>query len=266
MKVTINKAIKPRVTKDWDAFKDTEFESLFKYSTNSEEASISKSVCVMFSGGYDSTALIIENLKKGYHVYPVEVIFNEYDHLIKLITLYQLKQIYQDKLHPLITLANTLDIKEATEFETRGWNQQPICGFYAAFIPAYILNKVSEIQIAYVVGDGAISYLDNLEMIYKNTIEFKNHQFEVPKLTFPFKKRFHEDNVALVNEYNLPCYAGDNTQKFCCGKKETKKAISYYICIDDEVRDTLNKAGNINETYTIEVVIEKEEELTNDSL
>ena len=33
--------------------------------------------------------------------------------------------------------------------------------------------KVEKVELAYVVGDGAISFLDNLEAIYENTFEFK---------------------------------------------------------------------------------------------
>ncbi len=219
-----------------------------------------KVVCVLFSGGYDSTALIIDNLEKGYDVYPIEILFDsDLGRIVRLIILYKLRQKYGDRLHRLVSIADLKGFIDKGEFETRGWNQQPICAFYASFIPKDILRITSEVQIAYVCGDAAISFLDNLTNIYNSTIEFKCYDFKIPPLTFPFKKRTHYDNVDLVNKYDLPCCAGDNTQSANYLYRDLVKSKRYYIELYDDVEtQSLNKSGDINKYYFIEIVINKQ--------
>lgn len=261
MEIKISNKYKKLRNVDWDWSNSYKRELENRFSSEDDFGTFdnsNKKVCVMFSGGYDSTALLIDNLEKGYEVYPIEILFNEEDGLIKKIIIHELKKRYK-RLHKLTTIANLLDTHNQSEFERVGWNQQPLCGFFCAFIPNYILKEVDEIQLAYVVGDAAISYLDNLKSIYKNAIEFKMHRFKIPELTFPFTKRLHEENVDLVNEHNLPCYAGDGTVYFKYGKKELKNSDKYYIVIEDEIEtDSLNKSGNINKNYLIEITYNKE--------
>lgn len=133
-------------------------------SCSSEKLNIppsGKSVAVMFSGGYDSTYLVIKNLEEGNEVYPIDIILDKNNYIIKKVIILKLQSIYGARLHDICTIANCCFPVES-DFHPNsnglGINQQPKCAFCAAFLPSIILDNISEIQIGYVVTDCAISF------------------------------------------------------------------------------------------------------------
>lgn len=82
-------------------------------------------VGVLFSGGYDSTALMIFYLEKGFTVLPISFLFNgSKERIGRLATLSQLRKIYGEKLLP--------NYEFVTEFYGDGdtqVGQQSLCHF-----------------------------------------------------------------------------------------------------------------------------------------
>lgn len=146
-----------------------------------------KSVAVLMSGGLDSTYLIYKNLLEGNTVYPIYIKIENNTEKIKLeeYVIDKLLERFRNKyswdklkdLHKVLSV----DIKDR------------YCGLIFVQAPIWLTGilfitdlPVDEIQIGYVSGDDALSYLDDFKRIY-NSYKSILHS-KCPKLTFPLKK------------------------------------------------------------------------------
>lgn len=212
-------------------------------------------VGVLFSGGYDSTALMIFYLEKGFTVLPISFLFNgSKERIGRLATLNQLRKIYGEKLLP--------NYEFVTEFYGDGdtqAGQQSLCHFWLRFLPDSIRNNLSKIVVGYNREDFGTLYEAELKELYKAGMKIKDYDYQslnsikyctvepiFPELIYPFKKQYHLSNIKIVNSFEEQF----NVALACssCESMEVK-----YLFKDDVVRvvyapcGTCHKCKNADE-------------------
>lgn len=224
---------------------------------------------VMFSGGWDSTALIIEHLEKGDVVFPFTVNFNPSIIPIAKFIIYILRRVYgEHKLAPLQTLFGPVTC-DASTTETN-FCQQSFTAFYSSFIAGSFMKNAIATEIAFCQNDDAISYLDELKTLYRTNLGMryynKYHTFKEPPLEFPFTKNEHSHNVQTVlkfeNKYRvkLPVF-GFEAPIFSAFKTEKESWIMIANLEDnkDKLSDRCWKPNkglpniNMRENYIIKI-------------
>ncbi len=153
---------------------------------------------VLWSGGLDSTFLILKLLYDGHNVIAGRVnLMNN-----KEKEIYELKAI--ENLVPIFNLIiSNLNWKVTFEYrgvianiETLG---KPICDLYQ--VPGWISAlhlylqdlKVDKVAIGYVANDDALSYLNEIKIYYESIKGISLYGMKLPTLEFPiikFKKEY----------------------------------------------------------------------------
>ncbi len=154
---------------------------------------MSKRVAILFSGGLDSTYLMWKNLKDGNTVIPVyvEIENNEVKtklekNRIELLWKEFAKEFhdendnyYNSKLQPIKYAVKVgVHANEGSLY----FKQIPIWIFSVVFLQGM---DVDEVQIGYVSNDDAISYLDDIQNIYKS---YQAISEPMKPLVFPITK------------------------------------------------------------------------------
>jgi 7-cyano-7-deazaguanine synthase in queuosine biosynthesis len=166
-----------------------------------------KNVAVLFSGGLDSTYLVWKNLSEGNTVYPVyiEITNNQVKSVleknrIELLRKEFLKEFniddsnYKQQIR-YINYLLTAGV-DANESALR-LRQLPVWMMGLSFMQSM---EVDEIQIGYVSNDDAISYLPEIQAIYKSYENITEKQM-IP-LVFPLiKKHKWEMATELPKQY-----------------------------------------------------------------
>jgi len=130
---------------------------------------MSKRVLVLFSGGLDSTYLIWKNLKDGNIVTPVyiEIKNNETKSILeknRIELLYkEFKKEFKESI--LRDIIYAVNVSVSAYEDSLYFKQVPIWLFGMMFLQS---TNVDEIQIGYVSNDDAISYLSDIQKIYKS--------------------------------------------------------------------------------------------------
>jgi len=128
-----------------------------------------KKVAVLFSGGLDSTYLLWKNLNEGNEVYPIYIeIANNINKTILEKNRIELlcKEFNKEfKNGNLYNISYIMNINVSANESSLYFKQLPIWILGLMFLQS--LN-VDEIQIGYVSNDDAISYLDDIQNIYKS--------------------------------------------------------------------------------------------------
>lgn len=137
------------------------------------------SIGVVYSGGYDSTVLMLNALLKGETVKPIIFNFSQ-DDIIKAINLSILKSRFGDKLlapvwFGLLGLQEGMCAKVCT--------QQLVIHNYITYISDDILKSLKEIQIGYVMNDDAVSFQDELKNVVSTGFQIQD-KTNVP-VTYP---------------------------------------------------------------------------------
>lgn len=155
---------------------------------------------VMFSGGWDSVSLIIRHLEKGEAVIPFYIIFDEKWVSIAKLTINILRKVYGakllDDLHimfgPLYCRGN----------EESALAQQSFATFYASRIDRRFQEHAIATEIAYCMNDDAISYLEDLRVLYDASLRITYPVMQNPTpLNFPQTKFKHRDNSDFVENW-----------------------------------------------------------------
>lgn len=156
-----------------------------------------KSYAIMYSGGYDSTALAIRHLEKGENVYLFGIQFDYGPTLLAAITTMVLKAIYgKDRVAGLSLMADPL---YRMECDYEGLQQQPFSAFYAAMVPSNVKDVVEAVECGFIMNDDAMSYVDELRALYDARMAFYRRD-KSPKLDFPSRYYKHWENVDLLRE------------------------------------------------------------------
>ena len=210
---------------------------------------MSKKVAILFSGGLDSTYLMWKNLKDGNEVFPVyiEIENNEVKSTIEKNRVKLLcnefrkefdgkKEIFEKKLvHDVIfAIKVSVHANEGSLY----FKQVPIWLFSVVFLQG--MDNIEEIQIGYVSNDDAISYLEDIQNIYKS---YQTISEPMKPLVFPLTKKKKRDMahelppqyLALIFSCEMAKIIGSNDAEIikyeaCCDCVPCKHIIAddYY--------------------------------------
>lgn len=154
---------------------------------------MNKKVGVLFSGGLDSTYLIWKNLKEGNEVYPIyiEIGNNIYKSILEKNRIDLLYRKFEEEFDvngefDYQTRIHRADYGLKVDVNSHGdglmFKQMPIWLFGMVFQCG---NKLDEIQIGYVMNDDAISYINDIQKIYKS---YQSISDKLIPLKFPLVK------------------------------------------------------------------------------
>ncbi len=198
-----------KVEKGWARISDKDLDDMKIFASSNRDAKdIKDAYAVFYSGGWDSTALIIQHLLAGDTVLPVCVNFNSTLHqrIASQATLYKLSLLFPQNL---FCLRSITDI-EGLSVIGYGLTQQPLTAFFAGLMG---LN-CKQIEFGYCMNDCAIAYADDIQALYKAASMFKANgclsdiqqdvsasNAPIPPMVFPLSKTPHEYNVEYVKSF-----------------------------------------------------------------
>ena len=183
-----------------------------------------KVVGIMFSGGLDSTTLLLRELNKGNIVIPILNRFNSNDDTCSLFK-YMMAQIALNKIAEKISkIGNNKMILVSPivcnhiQFGCLGhgfvFTQQMFNSVAPACIGYERIRSIDEIMLGTVMGDQGVSYINDMKRIYNDAMKFQVKTLEgnasyvvgrenkIAKLTFPLIK---SDKVSIKTEFEYLC-------------------------------------------------------------
>ena len=190
-----------------------------------------KVVGIMFSGGLDSTTLLLRELNKGNIVIPILNRFNSNDDTCSLFK-YMMAQIALNKIVDKISKNKTKKMILVSPIVCNHiqfgcledgfvFTQQMFNSVALACIGYNRIRSIDEIMIGTVLGDQGVSYINDMKRIYNDAMKFQvkitdrtsyivGRENKIAKLTFPLFKTVKSQ---IKNEFtNLCKYEFDFTE------------------------------------------------------
>lgn len=200
-----------------------------------------KVVGIMFSGGLDSTTLLLRELNKGNIVIPILNRFNSNNDRCSLFK-YMMAQITLNKIVDKISKIKTKKmilvspiVCNHIQFGCLGdgfvYTQQMFNSVAPACIGYERIRSIDEIMIGTVLGDQGVSYINDMKRIYNDAMKFQvkttedntsyvvGRENKIAKLTFPLfkteKSQIKSEFTVLCNEFGftemeLPVFSCEN--------------------------------------------------------
>ena len=183
-----------------------------------------KVVGIMFSGGLDSTTLLLRELNKGNIVIPILNRFNSNDDTCSLFK-YMMAQIALNKIAEKISkIGNNKMILVSpivcnhVQFGCLGhsfvYTQQMFNSVAPACIGYERIRSIDEIMIGTVLGDQGVSYINDMRRLYNDAMKFQvkttegytsyvaGRENKIAKLTFPL---FKTEKSQIKSEFTVLC-------------------------------------------------------------
>ena len=178
---------------------------------------------VTFSGGYDSTLLVSEAVRKGQTVIPIQVGVNTHAKgmwIIMELTLLDLRRKYPKRICKAICPVPHIEITG----NIIGYCIQPTIAYSLAFIDQTKRELLREIQVGFICKDECISYLDEFVELYKAARKFIQplDDVEPTPLTFPLKKTLKWQVLQKLENngiYKIPLFSCENPEEVILGNK-----------------------------------------------
>lgn len=229
-------------------------------------------VGVLFTGGMDSTALVLKNLDEGKVVFPIYNWLNRefkvapilaYTMLAAIANTYKGPGILMPMYRGINMPAGMLDY--GGKFE--GFIQQPLNTFSLAYVNPEITSLLDEVQMGIVKGDQSETFIEDMQKLYDGAFalshlygthapEFKTQVTRKPSYTFPLI----EWDKAMVTEFlekhglgglPLSCEAPTIACTVYAKFTEEERAIIYGPSGDDAIRSVFAEPRQ----WSIHVVI-----------
>lgn len=147
---------------------------------------MNKKVLILFSGGINSTYLLHKNIIEQNDITLAYVSLDN-NHVKTPIEKQQsafiLNEYNKDRKNP-IRLVETISVTIIANLNGQIHLTQPLIWIFGMIYSGKLCD-VDEIQVGYVMNDDAISYLDDIQNLYKS---FEPFVEKLPKLVFPLKK------------------------------------------------------------------------------
>lgn len=199
---------------------------------------------ITFSGGYDSTLLVSEAVRKGQTVIPIQVGIKTHAKgmwIIMELTLLDLRRKYPKRICKAICPVPRIEFMG----DINGYYIQPTIAYSLAFIDQTIRELLREIQVGFICKDECISYLDEFIGLYKATREFI-HPLDVEPvpLTFPLKKTLKWQVLQKLKNngiYKIPLSTCEHPEEIILGNEH---GVIVYMapCCECPSCWTLNRA------------------------
>jgi hypothetical protein len=188
-----------------------------------------KVVGIMFSGGLDSTTLLLRELNKGNIVIPILNRFNINEDECSLFK-YMMAQIALNKIADKISKIKNKKmilvdpiVCNHVQFGCLGhgfvFTQQMFNSVAPACIGYERIRSIDEIMIGTVLGDQGVSYINDMRRIYNDAMKFQvktteghtsyvaGRENKIAKLTFPLfkteKSQIKSEFTVLCNEFGF---------------------------------------------------------------
>lgn len=188
-----------------------------------------KVIGIMFSGGLDSTTLLLRELNKGNIVIPILNRFNSNDDTCSLFK-YMMAQIALNKIADKISKIKTKKmilvspiVCNHIQFGCLGdgfvYTQQMFNSVAPACIGYERIRSIDEIMIGTVLGDQGVSYINDMRRLYNDAMKFQvkttegntsyvvGRENKIAKLTFPLfkteKSQIKSEFTVLCNEFGF---------------------------------------------------------------
>jgi len=179
-----------------------------------------KKTLICFSGGLDSTYLVYKALKEGRKIQTLYTVIANNSVKVKMekkatkLLLDEFEKEFPGQIAP--PLFNSVDIE--TGASNLRFSQIPI--WLLSILFAVDPHTTDEVQIGYVLGDDAISYLAEIRKVYK---AYKPFTYKLPSLTFPLFQLCKDE----IYE-NLP----ERYYRYCvyCEQPYEDKEKNFYRC------------------------------------
>ena len=178
-------------------------------------------VGLLYSGGKDSTCRLLELLFQGKSVVPIVNTFNASsttDLLARDIAIcYTLHDIYKNRG----SYSGKLYRPKFLSYQAY-WFDSDRCGFsqqqYNALLPSLagttFLRHCEKIEMCLILGDQAVSYMNELNRIFRNGLAFNRFNYldnsKLPKLEFPYIKLDKDDIIVKLDRYLKRLHANDD--------------------------------------------------------
>lgn len=188
-----------------------------------------KVIGIMFSGGLDSTTLLLRELNKGNIVIPILNRFNSNNDTCSLFK-YMMAQITLNKIVDKISKIKTKKmilvspiVCNHIQFGCLGdgfvYTQQMFNSVAPACIGYERIRSIDEIMIGTVLGDQGVSYINDMRRLYNDAMKFQvkttegntsyvvGRENKIAKLTFPLykteKSQIKSEFTVLCNEFGF---------------------------------------------------------------
>jgi 7-cyano-7-deazaguanine synthase in queuosine biosynthesis len=166
-----------------------------------------KNILVLASGGFDSTFLIYKNLKEGHKVTPlyISTFIDDIQKELEKKALYTIDAYFKFKYSKNYSSREFCDMTLEIPYASEICLQQPLVWIFGAYL--FVQNNTKfksfdEIQIAYVMEDHALSYLNELRSLYNSLNKFiivrPDEEINIPKLSFPLIKHNKSYIFAMI--------------------------------------------------------------------
>lgn len=178
-----------------------------------EHGQPTNAVGVLFTGGMDSTALVLKNLDEGKVVFPIYNWLNAEFKVAPILAYTMLAAISKTYKGPgiLMPMYRGINFPAGTcnyggKFE--GFIQQPVNTFSLAYINPQITSLLDEVQMGIVKGDQSETFIEDMRKLYDGAFalshlygnhapEFETQVARKPSYTFPLIKW----DKAMVTEF-----------------------------------------------------------------
>ncbi|MBR1818167.1 MAG: hypothetical protein IJ772_04885 [Bacilli bacterium] len=223
---------------DWDYYREIVFTERVKLAKETEKDVIG----ILYSGGFDSTYLMIKYLEEGYTVFPIVNQFNlnsDYDRVRVIIFLRDYVLNILNKKYPGKIIKPFLPINlNIFVGANEKYTQQPTNIFSLYMLPRRFLYRIKFFAMGPVKGDDFCSYQQETLDLYNAVMKFSDHEDPayIPELKFPIIKEDKDFVIYKINEYMrenkifLPCISCQNPDIHFSKVKDKYLKMTYHPC------------------------------------
>ena len=182
-----------------------------------------KNIALFLTGGLDSTYLAYDNLKKGNKIHPfyIEVQNNQAKADVEWETVLSIYELLSKEFSGLIEYpSKLLKLIAYGSHSTHALVQPPMWIFGASMLQnGNYGDKFDEIQISYVLGDCAVSYIEDIKNLYNSYQGIMRRGHNLVPLSFPLLKYSKEEILdSLPEKYAQQVFSCENPRsKLACG-------------------------------------------------
>lgn len=221
-----------------------------------------------YSGGRDSTYLLLKNLKDGYNVDIQYNVFNPADDKYRILNefIYLWNILHIAKQYPKRISLNYKNVCNTCCYNLV-LSQQPF-NVYSLVTGMRNDSKIKECQMGLISGDCGLSFLDELKSLYRSAAKFTQYYDKynkIPPLKFPLIKKLKYDIIKELVDNSLSEHIIFNTcaspiiENFKIEKNYIEISISECGNCDtcNHLKLSLNKIPTQYATTTVRLNYEK---------
>lgn len=216
-----------------------------------KESSETAVIGIAYSGGPDSTLLVLQALKQGFTVLPIIIDFNnDIEKLTRLINLQIIRKQFPKLLSPIYTIDFCNSLQNCNHGQGTphvGYIQQPFVAIaFSIFNGRPIYTKLTELQVGYIRNDDIIAYKDEWYNLYKAYSAFTSlHNKELIPVQWPLSKYSKRDVYESLNNLCLEFHLD-----LICTSCELPNITAYLDKKQHIVKLLLSECGTCHKCYT----------------